>query len=95
MPSTAGPGTLAMIISAASTVHNNQDYNQWALWLAPPVIFLITSLILWQCLRGAPHIMKWIGKGGIDAISRIMGFLLVCMAVQFVINGVLEVIVNS
>lgn len=92
MPSTAGPGTLAMIISAASTVHNNQDYNQWALWLAPPVIFLITSLILWQCLRGAPHIMKWIGKGGIDAISRIMGFLLVCMAVQFVINGVLEVI---
>ncbi len=36
--------------------------------------------------------MRLIGKGGIDAISRLMGFLLVCMGVQFVINGVLEIV---
>jgi multiple antibiotic resistance protein len=35
--------------------------------------------------------MKLVGKSGIEAISRLMGFLLVCMGVQFVINGVLEV----
>ncbi|MCH1992794.1 stress protection protein MarC, partial [Achromobacter xylosoxidans] len=33
-----------------------------------------------------------IGNGGVEAISRIMGFLLVCMGVQFVINGVLEIV---
>ncbi|PMC12474.1 stress protection protein MarC, partial [Klebsiella aerogenes] len=27
-------------------------------------------------------------------ISRLMGFLLVCMGVQFIINGVLEIITN-
>jgi multiple antibiotic resistance protein len=32
-----------------------------------------------------------VGKG-IEAISRLMGFLLVCMGVQFIINGVLEII---
>jgi multiple antibiotic resistance protein len=36
--------------------------------------------------------MRIVGKGGIDAISRVMGFLLVCMGVQFVINGVLDII---
>ncbi|WP_276525756.1 MarC family protein, partial [Enterobacter hormaechei] len=33
-----------------------------------------------------------VGKGGIEAISRLMGFLLVCMGVQFIINGVLEIV---
>ncbi|WP_322113174.1 MarC family protein, partial [Enterobacter hormaechei] len=32
------------------------------------------------------------GTGGIEAISRLMGFLLVCMGVQFIINGVLEIV---
>jgi multiple antibiotic resistance protein len=36
--------------------------------------------------------MKLVGKSGIEAISRLMGFLLVCMGVQFIINGVLEVV---
>ncbi|STQ59780.1 multiple antibiotic resistance protein [Pseudescherichia vulneris] len=36
--------------------------------------------------------MRLVGKSGIEAISRLMGFLLVCMGVQFIINGVLEII---
>lgn len=34
--------------------------------------------------------MRLVGKGGIEAISRLMGFLLVCMGVQFIINGILK-----
>ncbi|MBK4283845.1 stress protection protein MarC, partial [Enterobacter hormaechei] len=37
-------------------------------------------------------IMRGGGQGGIEAISRLMGFLLVCMGVQFIINGVLEIV---
>lgn len=54
---------------------------------APPLMFLFTALILWACLRGSGVIMKVTGQSGIDAISRLMGFLLVCMGAQFVING--------
>ena len=49
-------------------------------------------MILWGCLRSSGAIMRWTGKSGIEAISRLMGFLLVCMGVQFIINGILEVI---
>ena len=58
---------------------------------APPIIFAV-RVILWACLRSSGAIMRLVGKGGIEAISRLMGFLLVCMGVQFIINGVLEII---
>lgn len=92
MPSTAGPGTIAMIISSASTVKSGVDFPDWVIMVAPVITFLLISLILWICLRSSGSIMKLVGRGGIEAISRLMGFLLVCMGVQFVINGVLEVV---
>ncbi|BAN96944.1 multiple antibiotic resistance (MarC)-like protein [Plautia stali symbiont] len=91
MPSTAGPGTIAMIISSASTVKAGVDFPAWVVAIAPVLTFLAVAVILWISLRSSGAIMKLVGKGGIEAISRLMGFLLVCMGVQFVINGVLEV----
>ena len=92
MPSTAGPGTIAMIISSASTVKHGVNFPEWVVLVAPPLIFALVGLILWGCLRSSGAIMRLVGKGGIEAISRLMGFLLVCMGVQFIINGVLEII---
>ncbi|AUU85452.1 MarC family NAAT transporter [Leclercia adecarboxylata] len=92
MPSTAGPGTIAMIISSASTVRSGSAFPEWVIMLAPPLIFALIGVILWGCLRSSGAIMRWVGKDGIEAISRLMGFLLVCMGVQFIINGVLEII---
>ncbi|WP_265693836.1 MarC family NAAT transporter [Providencia rustigianii] len=91
MPSTAGPGTIAMIISMASSVITNEHaYPHWVILIAPPLVFLIFSIILWACLKSSTIIMKFFGKSGIDAISRLMGFLLVCMGVQFIITGIGE-----
>ncbi|WP_114193998.1 MarC family NAAT transporter [Edaphovirga cremea] len=92
MPSTAGPGTIAMIISSASTIRDGVDYPHWIILIAPVLIFFLVSTILWVSLRSSGAIMRMVGKSGIEAISRLMGFLLVCMGVQFIINGVLEII---
>lgn len=92
MPSTAGPGTIAMIISSASTIRHGTEFPEWVIAVAPTLIFAIVALILWLSLRSSGAIMRLVGKGGIEAISRLMGFLLVCMGVQFIINGVLEII---
>ncbi|BAN47098.1 MarC family NAAT transporter [Metapseudomonas resinovorans] len=91
MPSTAGPGTIALIISASATFKYNTTFPAWVLVVAPPLIFLSTALILWGCLRASELIMKMTGPSGIDAISRMMGFLLVCMGVQFAINGSVDI----
>lgn len=92
MPSTAGPGTIAMIISSSATAASTTAFSPIVLQIAPICIFLSVAVILWLCLRSAHFIMKLLGRGGVEAISRLMGFLLVCVGVQFIINGVFELI---
>lgn len=92
MPSTAGPGTIALIISTASQIKSGIAITPWVVAVAPVLTFLMTSVILWVCLRSSGYIVRLLGKSGIEAIARLMGFLLVCMGVQFVINGMLEIV---
>jgi multiple antibiotic resistance protein len=93
LPGTAGPGTMAMIISTSSRVDSiRNQYPEWVLWLAPPVIAVLLGLLFFVCLRSANKLVKIVGHDGIDAISRVMGFLLVCMGVQLVINGIQELV---
>ncbi|WMD22732.1 MarC family NAAT transporter [Achromobacter seleniivolatilans] len=94
LPGTAGPGTIAMIISGAASVDGAiaPDYAGWVVAVTPVIVFTLLGLFFWICLRSAGRIVKVIGESGVEAISRVMGFLLVCMGVQFVINGVLEIV---
>ena len=92
LPGTAGPGTTAFIISAAaSTQAGAVPYSGLTMMVTPIIIFVLLGLIFWVCLRSAGRINKLVGEGGIEAIARVMGFLLVCMGVQFLINGILQI----
>jgi len=92
LPGTAGPGTIAMIISAASKTTSLQAHHaDWVLVAAPIIIAVFFGALFYVCLRSADRLASFLGHSGIDAISRIMGFLLVCMGVQLVIDGVLEI----
>jgi len=91
MPSTAGPGTIALIISLAAAVRDERPYAEWVMLVAPPLVFALASLILLLCLRSATRIMRVLGNSGVEAFSRLMGFLLVCIGVQFVVNGIYEI----
>lgn len=62
------------------------------LMLTPVIVFVLLGIIFWVCLRSAGQIVKFIGEGGVETIARVMGFLLVCMGVQFLINGILEIV---
>ncbi|MGC1547781.1 MAG: MarC family NAAT transporter [Rhodanobacter sp.] len=86
MPCTTGPGTIAFIISVASAAHSQG--LTLAIHLAVIVTAILFGLIFWACLRGATTITRFLGETGVDAFARLMGFLLVCIGVQFVINGI-------
>lgn len=92
MPATAGPGTIAMVVTLAASARISEKYEQWIYIVAPVLVFLVISVLVWLCLRSSDFIMRRFGRSGIEAISRLMGFLLVCMGVQFAINGIIEVI---
>lgn len=94
MPSTAGPGTIAMLISAAAQIESGTSVTPWVLAVTATLVFLSFSLILWLCLRASKRIQRRLGSGGIAAISRLMGFLLVCMGTQFIITGISTVVLD-
>lgn len=89
LPGTAGPGSMAMVLSASSQMQQvRAEYAAWVWWLAPVVVAVMLGVIFWACLRAAPRIVVKMGPHGIDAMSRVMGFLLICMGVQFCIDGI-------
>ncbi|MET3653484.1 MarC family NAAT transporter [Dyella japonica] len=90
MPCTTGPGTIAFIISAASTMPE-RSYT-YSVHLAIITVVVLFTLEFWICLRGATTVLRLLGESGVDALSRIMGFLLVCIGVQFAINGIHELL---
>ena len=51
----------------------------------------IIGVISYITLEAATKLSKVLGVAGMNAMARIMGFLLICIGVQFIINGVLDV----
>lgn len=92
MPSTAGPGTIALIISTAAAMKDEQPFTPWVMWTAPVLTFFLLCVIVLLCLRSAGTIIRLIGQSGVDAFARLMGFLLVCLGVQFLVNGVIDIV---
>lgn len=89
LPGTAGPGTIALIISNASAMHSGGSLHLWQ-HLAVVTVALLIAGVFWICMRSAEQVNRFLGESGIDAVSRIMGFLLICMGVQITINGIFE-----
>lgn len=62
------------------------------LWTGMVAAFAALSAISWGVLRMATPVCRFIGESGIDALTRIMGFLLIYMRMQFGITAVRDVI---
>lgn len=90
LPGTAGPGTIALVVEPASTLQSTYGSIPLPIHLAAITVTLLTALVFWIALQSSGRIMRFLGESGIDAISRVVGFLLVAMGVQFVINGGFE-----
>jgi multiple antibiotic resistance protein len=57
------------------------------------VIFLayLAALgIAWLCMRGAARYLHRLGTTGIHVVTRVLGIILAALAVQFVINGLVQ-----
>src|SRR6476646_8458953 len=88
MPSLAGPGSISVIVTAASQIRAHHAENYFEVYTGVTVGIAITILIAWLVLRTATSLARVLGPSGIDAMTRIFGFLLVCIGMQFLLTGV-------
>lgn len=86
MPLLSGPGSIAVTISMATTVHNSLDYT------AVGIGIILVALVSWIVLRWSMNIVGYLGHTGVDVLTRLMGLILVCIGIQFIVTGVFELI---
>jgi len=89
MPMLSGPGSIAVIISMAAQISEGENILlRLGGYAVVGLGILITVLICWFVLRSSTKIIKILGPTGIDALTRIMGFILICIGVEFTASGI-------
>ena len=85
MPMLSGPGSIAATIGLASLA------TQWLDYVAIVLGIVIVAIVSYLTLRLAGRIVQLIGANGMSALTKIMGFLIFCIGIQFVVNGVVNI----
>ncbi|NNC94603.1 MAG: MarC family NAAT transporter [Chitinophagales bacterium] len=89
MPLLSGPGSIALLIG----LKNEQDLI-WHNLITIAVIVLI-GLISFLILKFSPNMMRLLGQSGMRSISRIMGFIVMSIGIQYLITAIRSVIFTA
>lgn len=86
-PLIAGPGALAsiLVLQGEAAIYP----------FGTAIVLGITAfvlLLLYGSLAIAQPLTRWLGRTGINVISRVLGILLAALAVQYAIDGILALI---
>ena len=84
IPMLAGPGAISSVMVM---VGQASSYWQMAAILGS---IGITAAVSYAVLSGAERLQKLLGQTGIRILVRIMGLLLVALAMQFFVNGMVQ-----
>jgi multiple antibiotic resistance protein len=85
MPMLSGPGAIAVTLGFTSLADRWHDY------VAVILGIIVVAVITYATLRLSDRIVMVIGVNGMQALTKVMGFLILCVGIQFVVNGVLGV----
>lgn len=90
MPMQSGPGSIAVIIGMTSDAH--LAANPYLYY--PLIIFVIclVAFCAFLLMRFSHIVTKRISTTSLKAFSRIMGFIILCVGVQYIINGIMPLV---
>ena len=85
IPMLAGPGSITSVMVLVGPAQ-----GQWKLVLAILGAIFITAFICYLVLGNSDRVASVLGETGIRILVRIMGLLLVALAVQYLVNGMVD-----
>lgn len=86
MPLLSGPGSISLLIGLFA---ENNDWVRRGVVLSS---ILMMGLLVFLILRSATYLFKLLGVAGLNALSRIMGFLVMSIGIQFIILGLVNLV---
>ncbi len=85
IPMIAGPGTIATVLLLVSLTH-----GQWPRLAMVAFAYAFALALTWFCMRAAVGLLHRIGRTGIQVVTRLLGIILAALAVQFMLNGLVQ-----
>lgn len=89
-PLLSGPGALTTVL-----LLSGQTRGDPMLFVGMLAVLAVVLLITLACLLQAPRIMGVLGETGANVVDRLLGLILAALAVQFVIDGLRQLLVDS
>ncbi len=86
MPLLSGPGSLSLLISLSA------EHPAWLAKFVITAVVVVMGVLIFLVLRSAPYFNRVLGVSGMRALSRIMGFIVMAIAVQYIISGVVDLV---
>jgi multiple antibiotic resistance protein len=80
-PLLAGPGAISTVII------NAQRYSSPTHYLLLGLVIVIVGLAIWLFFRAAPLVASYLGKTGINIVTRIMGLIMAAVGVEYIAYG--------
>ncbi len=86
-PLTVGPATITTLL-----LLTNEGFHLYMVLLS----FALNILIAWVFFRLSGHFVRFLGEGGVKAVSKVFSLLLAAIAVSMIIHGLetLEILPN-
>lgn len=88
MPSLAGPGSITVVLTAAPQIKSLHPDDRGIAFAGVIVGMVGTLIFCLLVLRAASSMLRFLGPSGIDAMTRIFGFLIICIGMQFLLTGI-------
>ena len=86
IPMLAGPGSISLLIAFY------QEHNTTIEIIISVVAIIAISAIIFIVLRSAHYLAKILGASGIVAISRIVGFIVIAIGIQYIVCAIINII---
>jgi multiple antibiotic resistance protein len=85
IPMLAGPGSISLLIAFY------QDYTKISEKIIAVVSILAVAVVIYFILKSAHYLSRILGASGIVAISRIIGFIVIAIGVQYISSSVVNI----
>ena len=79
---------MSVVVTAASQIRSNNPDEYVVVYAGVIIGMAVTVLIALAVLRASASMARFLGRSGIDAMTRIFGFLLIAIGMQFLLTGI-------
>lgn len=86
IPMLAGPGSISLLIAFYQEHHEMNEI------IISSLAILAIAITIFIILKSAHYLARILGASGIVAISRIIGFIVIAIGIQYIVSSIINII---